>query len=66
MLMEVALPGGTILALMLWLCSSQAKGQFCEPQPVAVRPATIALFLGLPETTASLAVMTCPAPGHVC
>ena len=33
-LIEVFVPGGTIVALLLWISSGQAKGQFAGPQPV--------------------------------
>jgi hypothetical protein len=33
-LIEVFVPGGTIVAVLLWLSSGQAKGQLAEPQPI--------------------------------
>ena len=33
-LVELLVPGGTVIAFLLWLSSGQAKGQFAELQPV--------------------------------
>jgi hypothetical protein len=38
-LIEVCVPGGTIVAALLWLSSGQAKGQLAEPQQVPNSPA---------------------------
>ena len=52
-LVEVLVPGGTILALLLWLSSGQAKGQFCETQPVPHSHTTLELFVGPADAAAS-------------
>ena len=36
-LIEVCVPGGPIVAALLWLFSGQAKGQLAEPRPVPNR-----------------------------
>jgi hypothetical protein len=38
LLIEVCVPGGTIVAALLWLSTGQGKGMFAEPQPVPNSP----------------------------
>jgi hypothetical protein len=39
--MELLLPGGTLLALLMWLSSGVGRGQFGEPHSSARSPAQI-------------------------
>ena len=41
LLMELLLPGGTLLALLLWLSSGVGRGQLAEVQPLPVSPVSI-------------------------
>ena len=52
-LVEVLVPGGTVLALLLWLSSGQAKGQFGEQQAVPDNPSAISVVVGLRGPLAS-------------
>ena len=44
-LIEVLLPGGTLLALLLWLSSGASRGQFSDVQQVAPQPVAVARML---------------------
>jgi len=41
LLLELLLPGGTLLAVLLWLSSGLNRGQFADVQPLPVAPAMI-------------------------
>ena len=41
-LIELLLPGGTLLALLLWLSSGASRGQFSDVQQVAPQPIAVA------------------------
>ena len=41
LLVELLLPGGTLLALLLWLSSGVSRGQLAEVQPLPVDPVSI-------------------------
>lgn len=44
--MELLLPGGTVLALLLWLSTGAGRGAFAEEHPQRVQPATAELVVG--------------------
>ena len=48
-LIELVLPGGTLLALLLWISSGAGRGQFAEPQQVPIEPVAIARLVELPR-----------------
>jgi hypothetical protein len=57
-LIELLLPGGTIIALLLWLCSGGPKGHFAEPQRM-FEPGTAVVFtLGGPGGPSLTALST--------
>jgi hypothetical protein len=39
-LLELLLPGGTVLAFLLWLSTGAGRGLFAEEHPPRIRPAT--------------------------
>ena len=41
LLLELLLPGGTLLAILLWLSSGLNRGQFAEVEPLPMSPAAI-------------------------
>ena len=41
LLLELLLPGGTLLAVLLWLSSGLNRGQFADVQPLPMAPAAI-------------------------
>ena len=41
MLIELLLPGGTLLALLLWLFSGAGRGQFADTPQVVVAPSAV-------------------------
>ena len=41
-LIELLLPGGTLLALLLWFSSGASRGQFSDVQQVAPHPVAVA------------------------
>ena len=48
MLIELLLPGGTLLAFLLWLSSGAARGQFAPPQLAADNTAAVERLVGTP------------------
>jgi hypothetical protein len=52
-LVEILVPGGTIVALLLWLSSGHAKGQLCDPRPVPHTSITAELFIGVADAAAT-------------
>jgi hypothetical protein len=40
MLIELLLPGGTLLALLLWLSNGAGRGQLADVQEAAMQPIT--------------------------
>lgn len=40
-LVELLLPGGTLLALLLWISSGVGRGHFAEAQPIGMTPSNI-------------------------
>ena len=53
MLVELLLPGGTLIALLLWLSSGTAKGYFAEPQPTAYSLSHIERVVAVPKLAAA-------------
>jgi hypothetical protein len=41
LLLELLLPGGTLLALLLWLSSGVTRGQFADVQQLSMNPVSI-------------------------
>ena len=48
-LTELLLPGGTVLALLLWLSTGAGRGAFAEEHPPRIRPATAELVVSSPS-----------------
>ena len=46
--MEMLLPGGTVLALLLWLSTGAGRGLLAEEHPPRVRPATAERVIASP------------------
>ena len=40
-LIELLLPGGTLIALLLWLCSGASRGQFADTPEIVAAPAAV-------------------------
>ena len=53
LLVEILVPGGTIVALLLWLSSGHAKGQLCDPRSVPHTSVTAELFIGVADAAAT-------------
>jgi hypothetical protein len=41
LLMELVLPGGTLLAILLWFSSGFSRGQFADVQQLSIPPITV-------------------------
>jgi hypothetical protein len=46
-LVELLLPGGTLLALLLWLSSGAGRGHFADVHQPAVSPAVMERVVGV-------------------
>jgi hypothetical protein len=46
--MELLLPGGTLLALLLWLSTGAGRGAFAEEHPPRIRAATVERVVASP------------------
>ncbi len=46
MLVELLLPGGTLIALLLWLSSGTGRGHFADSNEAAATPAAIERVVG--------------------
>ena len=40
-LVELLMPGGTLLALLLWVSSGVGRGHFADSHPTGISPSTI-------------------------
>jgi hypothetical protein len=46
---ELLLPGGTLLALFLWLSSSSGRGAFAEEHPARIIPSVSERVVAMPN-----------------
>lgn len=60
LLLEMLLPGGTLLALLLWLSSGSSRGQPAEVQRRAMDPAVIERTVSVDRTARIRAARAAP------
>jgi hypothetical protein len=60
LLLEMLLPGGTLLALLLWLSSGSSRGQPAEVQRRAMDPAAIERIVSVGRVAAIRAARAAP------
>ena len=54
-LVELLLPGGTLLALLLWLSSGAGRGQFADVYQAQISPPVMARVVDLPAFNVEVA-----------
>ena len=48
-LVELLLPGGTLLALLLWVSSGAGRGALAEPHPARIDPSVMERVVAVPS-----------------